>query len=508
MTDATEIKLTLTISDMELCAELAQYAEGQERCDFAVRAMKIGALALRQAQGRIDVEQVRREGNQLIANLAQRLEGYQREVTGQISSTLKGYFDPESGQFDQRVKRLISSDGELEQLLRNKIGNNGSELAQTLAAHMGENSPLMLTLNPDANSGIISSLTKATEKTLSDQRERILKEFSLDNGDGALSRLVNELKKSNGDLMGEFSLDKDDSALSRLMSRVEGAQRQISGQFSLDDEDSALARMRKELLDVLTEQGKLNNEFQSDVRTRLTEMTTRRDESRRSTRHGIEFEEAVFQYVSERSQKAGHIATHTGKTAGSISRRFVGDVVIELSPEHAAAGARIVVEAKEERSYNLTKARQELDTARRNRDAGIGLFVMSKSTAPDGLEPFGRYGNDIVVVWDKDDQISDVVFDAGLSVATALCVRAKAHANEVGADFEAIESAIQVIEQQIKSVDDIDNAARLINDHSNTIRRNAQKTRESLSNQVYVLNEKVAELRAVMGDAGDMAAAA
>ena len=93
-------------------------------------------------------------------------------------------------------------------------------------------------------------------------------------------------------------------------------------------------------------------------------------------------------------------------------------------------------------------------------------------------------------------------------MATALCVRAKAHADEVGADFEAIESAIQVIEQQLKSVDDIDNAARLINDHSNTIRRNAQKTRELLSNQVYVLNEKVAELRAVMGDAGDMAAAA
>ena len=508
MTDATEIKLTLTISDMELCAELAQYAEEQERCEFAIRAMKIGALALRQAQGRIDVEQVRREGNQLIANLAQRLEGYQREVTGQIGNTLKGYFDQESGQFDQRVKRLISSDGELEQLLRSKIGNNGSELAQTLAAHVGENSPLMLTLNPDANSGIISSLTKATEKTLSDQREQILKEFSLDNGDGALSRLVNEVKKETGDMMVQFSLDKEDSALSRLMSRVEGAQRQISGQFSLDDEGSALARMRKDLLGVLTEQGKLNNEFQSDVRERLTEMTTRRDESRRSTRHGVEFEEAVFQYANERSQNAGDIATRTGNTTGIIRNNRKGDVVIKLGPDQEAAGVKIVIEAKENASYTLQGALDELEEGRKNREAAVGLFVFSARTAPEGLQPLGRYGDDVVIVWDAEDGGSDVVFNAGLAVAKALCSRSQARNAAQFADFGSIERALREIERQANALQEITTSAETIKNGSDKILQRARIVREGLEKQVAILDEKVDELRAVVGDGGDMAAAA
>ena len=437
MTNGAEITLKLTITDPELCAELGGYKEEEERCEFAVRAMKIGALALRQAQGRIDVEQVRSEGNRLMENLAVKLEEHQHSMTDRISGTLKEYFDPESGRFDQRVQRLINQDGELEQLIRRQVGSNGSELAQTLTAHVGENSLLMQTLDPDASNGLINLLAKATEKTLSEQKEQILSEFSLDKEQSALSRLVAELKRSNGDLMGEFSLDKDDSALSRLISRVEGAQRQISSQFSLDEEGSALARMRKELIEVLESHRKANSEFQADVQAKLEAMTARREESRRSTQHGMEFEEAVFDFVNERSQKAGHIATHTGNTSGSISRSRVGDAVIEMGPEHAAAGARIVVEAKEDRSYNLAKVRQELDTAKKNRDAGVGLFVMSKSTAPNGLEPFGRYGNDIVVVWDKEDPSSDVVFDAGLSVATALCVRAKDHNDEVGADFGA-----------------------------------------------------------------------
>lgn len=506
MTDEIAITLELTITDRELCTELRSYPKGVERNDFAINAMRIGALALRQAQGRIDAELVRAEGNQLMQNMAQELSVHQDKMTQKISSTLKDYFDPESGRFDQRVQRLISKDGELERLLRGQIGVDGSELARTLTAHVGKDSLLMQTLSPDANSGIINSLTKTTEQTLSDQRKQILNEFSLDNPDGALSRLVKELTKNNNDIIGEFSLDREDSALSRLISQVERAQQQISNEFSLDDEGSALARMRQQLMDVFDVQSKENRDFQAEVREKLTEMTARRGESRRSTRHGLEFEEAVFDFINERCQKAGNVAIRTSNTAGSISRSRVGDVVVEMGPEHVAAGTRIVAEAKEDKSYTLSKARQELDTARKNRDAQIGLFVMSKSAVPEGWEPFGRYGNDIIVVWDTDDPISDVVFDAGLSVATALCVRIKAQNDEAGADFEAIAAAILAIEQHIKTLDDIDNAARLIQDRSSDIRKNAQKMSDILSSQVAVLNDKVSYLRHIVRDTGEVVA--
>ena len=68
-----------------------------------------------------------------------------------------------------------------------------------------------------------------------------------------------------------------------------------------------------------------------------------------------------------------------------------------------AAGARIVVEAKESASCDLVKTLEEADTARRNRQASVCVFVHSTKSAPAGIPVFSRYGHDIVVKWDADD---------------------------------------------------------------------------------------------------------
>ena len=81
----------------------------------------------------------------------------------------------------------------------------------------GNESPLMRVLDPDSTGGLITKLTQSTEATLSEQREKILTEFSLDNGESALNRLVSELQNNHGDVgkaleerinavVGEFSL--------------------------------------------------------------------------------------------------------------------------------------------------------------------------------------------------------------------------------------------------------------------------------------------------------------
>ena len=44
-------------------------------------------------------------------------------------------------------------------------------------------------------------------------------------------------------IVKEFSLEKEDSALSRLMRKVEAAQQTITKEFSLDDDSSALSRL-------------------------------------------------------------------------------------------------------------------------------------------------------------------------------------------------------------------------------------------------------------------------
>ena len=508
MTDHAEISLCLTISDPDLRAALDEYQDEDERHDFAIKAMKIGVLALRQAQGRIDGEEIRAAGERLIKDISVALTNHQDGMTERVNSSLKDYFDPDSGRFNDRVKRLIEKDGELALIIRAQVEGEGSALVKTLDAHTGKDSALMKMLDPEAADGVVKSLSTATEKTLAEQRERILEQFSLDNEESALKRLVKELKDNNGDLMAQFDLNKDDSALKRLMDQVEGAQRRITSEFSLDEEGSALARMRKQLLDVFERQGKENQEFQAEVRASLAAMEARRQEAQHGTRHGLDFESAVFDFINDKSQKAGHIATHTGNTAGRISRSRVGDVVVELGPEHSAAGARIVVEAKEDNSYRLAKAREEIQIARDNRDATVGIFVFSRTAAPEGLETFARYGNDIVVIWDKDDTGTDVFLDASLSVAIALSVRAQAHTTEVGADFEAIEQAVLEIQKQAENLGQIKTWATTVRTNGERIVNSAEKMQEALNSQIEMLNEKVADLRVVVGDTGDVAVAA
>ena len=181
--------------------------------------------------------------------MSEALERHEQGVVRQIGGCLGEYFDPNSGLFTQRVRGLVGQGeeaGELERIIRRQVEGDGSLLSKTLVAHVGDSSPLMRILDPQSAGGLVALLAQATETTLTEQRERTLREFTLDNGDGALARLVSELRRSHGDVgkaledrigsvMGEFSLDREDSALSRLVDRVESRppadqQRVLAGQ--------------------------------------------------------------------------------------------------------------------------------------------------------------------------------------------------------------------------------------------------------------------------------------
>src|SRR5689334_7927037 len=255
--EASVCELTLVVEDALIVPELLSYAPGPERDRYALTALRIGVLALKQAQGRLDADTIRSEGDRLLASLQARLDGHQRSVQEQVAATLRDYFDPRSGRFNERVEQLVASGGELERVLRAHIGQSDSELAKTLSSHFGEQSSLMKILRPSETEGLLSTLATAMQAAHESQRAAILAEFSLDNGSGALARLVRELTEKHGQLasglkdsvegvIGEFSLDKPDSALSRLVSQVDAAQKKISSEFSLDEEHSALARMKQE----------------------------------------------------------------------------------------------------------------------------------------------------------------------------------------------------------------------------------------------------------------------
>jgi hypothetical protein len=511
------VHLELCVEDPDVIAELEKFDEGPERDQFALEALKIGVLALRRASSALDGEFIQRETTRLLESLRRQLDDHARSAQERLNQSLKDYFDPQDGRFSERVRCLTAADGDLAKLLAGSLDGDDSRLSKTLLSHVGENSPLMKHLSPDQSQGLLAVLKGSVETQLSQQREKLLKEFSLDNGDGALCRLVKELTAKHGDLskdlqskidvvVKEFSLDEENSALSRLVQNVDRAQRTITSEFSLDNERSALRRLKTELTTILEAHVKTNAEFQEEVKIALGKLVTRREEEARSTRHGATFQKAVFAFLDQYAQRRGDVAEDTAASTGLIKNCKVGDAVIHLGPDCSAAGARIVVEAKEEQRYALRMAQEEIETARKNRNALQGLFVFSKSCAPS-MEPLVRYGNDVFVVWDAEDPQTDAFLKAGLEITRALCLRASAEQQKERVDFDPIDRAICDIEKRAQNLDHVRKSAETIKSSSETILERVRIDREALDKQVAVLREAMCCVKHALGTADQEGAA-
>src|SRR5688572_7547013 len=151
--------LHLLIDDPLIVPELLAQPAGHERDEFALTALRIGVLALKQAQGRLDADAVRGESDRLLGLLEERLGTHQRTVQEQVGATLREYFDPRNGRFNERVQQLVGSGGDLERVLLTQIGGSDSELSKLL------------------------------RKALDAQRGEILAEFSLDEQGSAVARM-------------------------------------------------------------------------------------------------------------------------------------------------------------------------------------------------------------------------------------------------------------------------------------------------------------------------------
>jgi hypothetical protein len=256
-----------------------------------------------------------------------------------------------------------------------------------------------------------------------------------------------------------------------------------------------LSRLKRELQGAIGGLVEKNNNFHTEVKETLARLESRREEAERSTRHGVAFEDQLVGLLASESQRLGDVCEATGSSTGAIERCKVGDCVIALGPDSLAPGAQIVWEAKEQKSYDLKKALGELDVARKNRQAQIGVFVFSQKTAPEGMTAFGRYGDDIVIVWDADDPASDVFVRAAYSVCRALAIRQKAVAAKTGEAVEQIDLAIRAVEKHIKQLDEIENWASTARSAGDKILDRVKKMREALGDEVARLDKNLTALR-------------
>jgi hypothetical protein len=372
-------------------------------------------------------------------------------------------------------------------------------------------------------------LTGAIDGALRLQREEVLRQFSLDRPDSALSRLVTDVSTANGKLRGELaaeiagvagalSFDDEKAPLSRFVARIEKAQRSILEQFSLDHEGSAIRRLsssldetrstvkqsltlddpssplsllRQELVSAVSSFAESNARFQSDVRTTLETFQVRRKEAARSSTHGHSFEYAAGDVLQLEAQHAGDVCERLSGTPGREGRK-VGDYVLTLGAESGAPGAKIVCECKADKGYTEPKALEELALARKNREAQMGIFIVARESALEGFAGLRRVGPDILVVWDAEDAGTDVYLKAALSIARALVVRETRESQRGETDVREIEQSARAIERTVTAVESIAHDARNIVKKGVKIGKAAEGVKERLVEEVERLKGVVA----------------
>jgi len=508
--------LHLAISDPEVVKAVSEYPVGPQRSEFVNVCIKIGVLSLRAARGLVDGESIRREGDHLIESLTDRFNSYRENLVDGVSGSLTHYFDPTNGLFSDRIRRLVSQDGEIASVIQDQLRQANAGLTSTFEQFVGENSAFFKVMAPDDSNALLSAMRKSMDGLLQNERTVILGQFSLDDPASALSRTLRELSKNHGDIgdalrkdmdgvVKEFSLDNKNGALSRLVDRVEDAQAKISREFSLDHEDSALSRMRLDMHSSLETISRNQMDFQKDVVQLLQKITSKKEEAAKSTLHGAVFEEAVGSKLQTWAMPAGDVLEACGNNTGQIRMSKVGDYCLTLCADSAAAGAVIVVEAKEDASYTLRTTLDEIDVARRNRSAGVGLFVHSARTAPASLDSITRHGSDIIVVWDAEDDRSDVVLRCGFLLAKALSVKAANLTKAEAASFVAMDKAIETLRKQLEGFEEIRKAAETVESSGSKIQNRVRIMNGEITKQMDIVAEHIVRLKEVMPGAESQA---
>lgn len=446
------VDLRLTVSDSRVTKALTKFPEGRERNEAALLYIGVGVAAVEDAEA----QRVRLEGERALSSLkdvvAQHSINVGNEVgaalhlfsEGRLTNVLENFSTEQAREFERTSTRIHTE-------AQQKLSNNLDNL-------VGANSSLMRALHPEE--GIGREITQATKRLLERQEAEFADQLSFDNDSSPLSRLAKTAEESNA----AFVLD--------LKSSNEGF----------------LTTVRASLNERLELNEQRTSEFQAHMLAKVSDLVARREVTQKSPRKGLDFEESVGELLAKIVLASGDFLEHTGNTGGRIARCKVGDYVAELGSDRPAPGCRVVFEAKSNQSSSLRNAQKELDVARRNRDADVGVFIFDRNTAPKGLPVFSRFDGDIYVVWDSEDVNSDIVIEAAYSFALHLCT-ASSSQPEPDVDRAAVEEALRQAETDLQLIMEILAHAKTGITAAEHVQRKGQRMHDSLSTQLKIISE-------------------
>lgn len=262
----------------------------------------------------------------------------------------------------------------------------------------------------------------------------------------------------------------------RVQELVEAKLDDVLKEFSLDEDNSAMCRLQTL---VSTSFDKINRA--------LGHVDGTEEEAKKGHVKGIRFEKELYDddFVG-RCVSMDDEPTLVRGTPGFIDGCKTGDLLSTLGETTGAPGEKIVVEVKE-KSVKLKDAIDELQEAKRNRRAAIGIFVFARGHEPNEVGDFRRIGEDYFCTVDRNDlRIGNPLtyFDAAYKIARAMVVASarKDSADEV--DLQFIEEQIDSLAAWTDRIADMATKARTIQKSGRLIEECATELKEELDRRV------------------------
>lgn len=476
----------------------------EDRNALAVDAWTVGLRALSNAYREARESRLQDIGKTVLEDMDSQLKSMLALQEKQLRDALAQFFDPTSGEVTRRLKDFVDDRGELARFLEKHVGAENSTLAQALARQVGENSELFKKLSPTDKEGLIHVLEERLGEVMASSEQQVARALDPMAEDSPVSRFLKSLQErlknaeqSQAELLTQAlkAIDANDetSLINRLAKETRDAKTSLLKAINPQDPDSPLGTMKTALESMLEKEGVSAKEFREKqerrqhelevlVKEALARFETKKQHDSNSAHGGATFEDSVVEFVAAAASGNSYLVEATGGQAGNIPRNKVGDVVIHFTEESAFKGCKVVIEAKHDRSYTVAKSLEELETARKNRGASVGMFVMSASHAPAGFPEFARYGSNILVTWDQEDGLSDHRFRAALTAALCLATRKEKVADE--GDVQALERVRIDIEKQLERLSKIQK-------WNDSIKGNAEKIEKEIHLSEKGLNKLV-----------------
>jgi hypothetical protein len=264
----------------------------------------------------------------------------------------------------------------------------------------------------------------------------------------------------------------------RIQELVENKLDEVLEQFSLDKDGSGMCRLKEMLADFF---GQLNQSLGIKTATAA--------EAERGHVKGMVFEEDLYVVFANLGRELGDHTELVRGTVGIVSRCKKGDFLATLGETCGAPGQKVVVEVKDQ-PVRLKDALDELQEAKKNREAACGIFAFARGTEPAEVGDFRRIGEDFFVTVDKDDLEAGkplLFLDAAYKIARALAVAAarKNLAGEI--DVQKIQDQVDALATWSDRIADMATKARTIQNSGKIIEQCANDLKQDLDARVAVI---------------------